>query len=226
LLRIRKSGGRYGLECGGNEASMFARIGGMRALNRGHVREFNVSQKQASLGRRKPKRISNRVSESGATREEWNARWADFLAVLVLGLVFASELQAKCVCRCINGRMQPRCTNPGELLPPNCPMTACPMTGVTIVPIQPLRRRRPNLGMFATARAPCLPLSAADATRILARPFPRIFRATNDSFNLRRHQQAGWRPGPPQGVHKCGRRGDMARGNDPEGVAFKYEVLE
>jgi hypothetical protein len=83
-----------------------------------------------------------------------------------------------------------------------------------------------NLGVFATARAPCLPLSAADAMRIWRAPFRRTFRATNDSLSLRRHQQAGWRQGPPQGVRKCGRRGDMVRGNDPEGVAFEYEVLE
>jgi hypothetical protein len=33
--------------------TMFARIGVMRALNRGHVREFNPSQKQHHLGAEK-----------------------------------------------------------------------------------------------------------------------------------------------------------------------------
>ena len=36
--------------------TMFARIGVMRALNRGHVREFNPSQKQHHWGRRELKR--------------------------------------------------------------------------------------------------------------------------------------------------------------------------
>ena len=33
--------------------SMFARIGVMKALNRGHVREFNPSRKEPHWGRRK-----------------------------------------------------------------------------------------------------------------------------------------------------------------------------
>jgi hypothetical protein len=36
--------------------TMFARIGIMRALNRGHVREFNPSRKDPHWGRRKLKR--------------------------------------------------------------------------------------------------------------------------------------------------------------------------
>jgi hypothetical protein len=36
--------------------TMMARIGVMRALNRGHVREFNPSQKQKHRGRRKLRR--------------------------------------------------------------------------------------------------------------------------------------------------------------------------
>ena len=35
------------------EPTMFARIGVMRALNRGHVREFNPSRKDPHWGRRK-----------------------------------------------------------------------------------------------------------------------------------------------------------------------------
>ncbi|MGY3615813.1 hypothetical protein ACVJGD_002009 [Bradyrhizobium sp. USDA 10063] len=60
-----------------------------------------------------------------------------FFAILALGLIVPAEARAKCECQCVNGQMQPICTNPGELLPPNCPMTACPMTGPTIAPIQP-----------------------------------------------------------------------------------------
>jgi hypothetical protein len=36
--------------------TMFARIGIMRALNRGNVREFDPSRKDKHWGRRKPKR--------------------------------------------------------------------------------------------------------------------------------------------------------------------------
>jgi hypothetical protein len=38
------------VEHGGQAALMFARIGVMRALNRGHVREFNTSRKDSPLG--------------------------------------------------------------------------------------------------------------------------------------------------------------------------------
>ena len=43
------------VELGG--PTMFARIGVMQALNRGHVREFNPSQKQHHWGRRKLRRV-------------------------------------------------------------------------------------------------------------------------------------------------------------------------
>jgi hypothetical protein len=36
--------------------TMFARVGVMRALNRGHVREFNTSRKDPHWGRRKLRR--------------------------------------------------------------------------------------------------------------------------------------------------------------------------
>jgi hypothetical protein len=39
-----------------NGPTMFARIGVMRALNRGHVREFNHDRKDTHWGRRKLKR--------------------------------------------------------------------------------------------------------------------------------------------------------------------------
>ena len=40
------------------------------------------------------------------------------------------------------------------------------------------------------------------------------------------HQRRSRRCGPSQGVRKRRRRGKMVRGNDPEGVAFEYEVIE
>ena len=50
------------------------------------------------------------------------------IAVLGFGLICSTEVQAKCVCQCINGRMQSVCSNPGDTVPANCPMSACPMT--------------------------------------------------------------------------------------------------
>jgi hypothetical protein len=57
--------------------------------------------------------------------------------VFAIGLIYPPEAQAKCHCQCVNGRMQSICSNSGDLLPANCPMMACPMTGPAIVPIQP-----------------------------------------------------------------------------------------
>jgi hypothetical protein len=45
------AGGVIVVELGG--PTMFARIGVMKALNRGHVREFNPSRKEPHWGRRK-----------------------------------------------------------------------------------------------------------------------------------------------------------------------------
>jgi hypothetical protein len=56
---------------------------------------------------------------------------------LAVGLIYSADAQAKCNCQCINGRMQSICSNSGDLLPANCPMTACPLTSPAIVPIQP-----------------------------------------------------------------------------------------
>jgi RNA polymerase alpha subunit len=47
----------------------------------------------------------------------------------------------------------------------------------------------------------------------------------HDRLDLRQHQQAGWRRGSPQGLRYRGCRGDLAS-NDPEGVAFEYEVIK
>jgi hypothetical protein len=44
------------LLCSRGGPTMMARIGVMKALNRGHVREFNPSQKDPHWGRRKLKR--------------------------------------------------------------------------------------------------------------------------------------------------------------------------
>jgi hypothetical protein len=54
--RCRRMAGRYGGVAELDGPPMFARIGIMRALNRGHVREFNSSRKDTHWGQRKLKR--------------------------------------------------------------------------------------------------------------------------------------------------------------------------
>jgi hypothetical protein len=48
----------------------------------------------------------------------------------------------------------------------------------------------------------------------------------HDSLDLRRHQQAGWRPRSPEGICAEVAAEIWFKENDPEGVAFEYEVLE
>jgi hypothetical protein len=59
------------------------------------------------------------------------------LAALVFSLIICGDARAKCSCQCVNGRMQSVCTGPGDMVPANCPMIACPMTGPTVLPVQP-----------------------------------------------------------------------------------------
>ena len=51
-------------------------------------------------------------------------------------------------------------------------------------------------------------------------------KGTNDSLDLRRHQQAGWRPRSPEGFASEVVADTWLEENDPEGVAFEYDVLE
>jgi hypothetical protein len=48
--------------------------------------------------------------------------------ILVLAIVAGlnATAQAKCTCQCVNGAMQPLCTNPLEAKP-LCPPTVCPL---------------------------------------------------------------------------------------------------
>ena len=60
---------------------------------------------------------------------------------LLLTVVFAVwltvECRAACVCRCVDGEMQPLCESSIEL-PPICPITVCAIAPPSIKPIQPL----------------------------------------------------------------------------------------
>lgn len=58
------------------------------------------------------------------------------LATLLLVLAALSSAQANCVCRCVNGQMEPLCSSSIDL-PPICPPTVCPIMAPSIAPIQP-----------------------------------------------------------------------------------------
>ena len=52
-------------------------------------------------------------------------------------LLLTAEARASCVCRCVDGEMQPLCDSAIDL-PPICPMTACAVVPPSVKPIQPL----------------------------------------------------------------------------------------
>jgi hypothetical protein len=56
-----------------------------------------------------------------------------FIAVAML---FATAAHAECVCRCVNGEVQPICRSSLDL-PPICAPQICPLTPPSIQPIQP-----------------------------------------------------------------------------------------
>jgi hypothetical protein len=57
------------------------------------------------------------------------------LCVILFGLAAFPEIAAAaCVCRCVNGQMQPICGSSLEI-PPICPPTICQMVPPSIAPI-------------------------------------------------------------------------------------------
>jgi hypothetical protein len=57
------------------------------------------------------------------------------LVVLVIGPLFSAGASASCICRCINGEMQPICSSSIEV-PPICPPTVCQVVPPSVAPIQ------------------------------------------------------------------------------------------
>ena len=55
-------------------------------------------------------------------------------SVALLCFVAAPSAQAGCVCRCVNGVVQPICTNALDITP-ICAPTVCPITPPSITPI-------------------------------------------------------------------------------------------
>lgn len=59
------------------------------------------------------------------------------LLVAALVLLLTAESRASCVCRCIDGEMQPLCESSIDV-PPICPLTICALVPPAVTPIQPL----------------------------------------------------------------------------------------
>jgi hypothetical protein len=53
--------------------------------------------------------------------------------VIVASAFFTVAAHAKCVCQCVEGRLQPRCTTSIDI-PPACPLSVCEMTPPSIAP--------------------------------------------------------------------------------------------
>jgi hypothetical protein len=56
--------------------------------------------------------------------------------ICALLTTFLSSAEAACVCRCVDGEMQPICNSAMDL-PPICPPTICPIAPPSIAPIIP-----------------------------------------------------------------------------------------
>jgi hypothetical protein len=57
-------------------------------------------------------------------------------SIPILACLLTAESQAACVCRCVDGEMQPLCDSSIDL-PLICPATVCAIPPVSIKPIQP-----------------------------------------------------------------------------------------
>ncbi len=59
------------------------------------------------------------------------------LLAVAFALLLTAEAHASCICRCVDGEMQPLCDSSIDL-PPICPLTACAVVPPSVKPIQPL----------------------------------------------------------------------------------------
>ena len=59
------------------------------------------------------------------------------LLAAAFALLLTAESRAACVCRCVDGEMQPLCESSIDL-PPICPMTVCALVPPSLTPMQPI----------------------------------------------------------------------------------------
>lgn len=58
------------------------------------------------------------------------------VAVMLAATTIAASAYAGCSCACVNGRMQPLCTNALDVRP-ICPATTCSVPSAGVAPVQP-----------------------------------------------------------------------------------------
>jgi hypothetical protein len=86
------------------------------------------------------KRVRSLAHQLGYRFRLYRGGLGDEMGRLILTVAFGVFLtagaEAPCVCRCVDGQMQPLCSSSIDL-PPICPMTTCALTPPSIAPIQP-----------------------------------------------------------------------------------------
>ena len=60
-----------------------------------------------------------------------------FVLAILFAVLLTVTSDAACVCRCVDGEMQPLCSSSIDL-PPICPPAVCSIAPPSIAPIQPL----------------------------------------------------------------------------------------
>ena len=66
-----------------------------------------------------------------------------FALAIMFVLSFAAQGHAACVCRCVDGKMQPLCSSFTDIAP-ICPATVCMIAPAAVAPIKPERIRPPG----------------------------------------------------------------------------------
>ena len=69
-----------------------------------------------------------------------------FVLAFGFAIFLTTKSDAACVCRCVDGEMQPLCSSSIDL-PPICPPTICSLVPPSIAPIQP-----PGIRPLGTSR--------------------------------------------------------------------------
>jgi hypothetical protein len=67
---------------------------------------------------------------------DWPQIELRLILTVAFGIFLTTSAEASCVCRCVDGQMQPLCSSSIDL-PPICPMTNCALPPPSIAPIQP-----------------------------------------------------------------------------------------
>jgi hypothetical protein len=134
------NGGDGGWQMAGLDVSrwMFSREAGRSAGSSGPFRAgaFLISQ-LGSWGSSGALRADQRLSKIRIAKGRCRNLTARLLLAAVLTLLLTAESQTACLCRCVDGEMQPLCESSIDV-PPVCPVTVCAIVPPSVRPIQPL----------------------------------------------------------------------------------------